>query len=409
MVTPPNAVDAQHDLETVDSTRGFGRALDIPVIQMTPKAANMMLKRGGQSLSTLIEGADSGDETAKRISNLMKLSIHTSLERAKLDTFNIGGVLPGQGDLADEWIIVGGHFDHIGYGYLGSRAPGVHAIHPGADDNASGTAAVLLLADRLKHWAESNDEDRRSILFLGFGGEEAGLHGSRHFVNNPSIDLANASAMINLDMVGRLRDNQLMLGGTGTATEFDDMLPGLVEPTGLTVVATRGGTGPSDHSSFFNGGLPVLFFFTGLHDDYHRPEDEGWTVDPEGGLRIVELAQEVIEAIATREDQLTFVDTQDSGPVRRTGAKVRLGIMPAYGADLETGVMAESVTKGTSAALGGVQAGDILLTWNGTELTGGRDLMTALKKHAPDDVVKLRVKRGDAIVPLTITLQGRPE
>jgi len=409
LVTPPDAVDGKHDLETVASTRGFGRALDMPVVQMTPEAANAMLRRGGKSFRSLIDKANRGEGATTRISDRVQLSLQTELERAKLETFNIGGVLPGTGELSDEWVIVGGHFDHLGYGYLGSRAPGVHAIHPGADDNASGTAAVLVLADRLHDWAQSHDDSRRNILFLGFGGEEAGLHGSRFFVNNPSIDLGTASAMVNLDMVGRLRDDRLMLGGTGTAEEFDELLPTHVEPSGLTVVASRGGTGPSDHASFFTGGVPVLFFFTGLHDDYHRPEDEGWTVDPEGGLRIIDLAQDVIVDIATRDDQLTFMGTQESGPVRRTGAKVRLGIMPAYGADLETGVQVESVTAGTSAALGGIQAGDVLLAWDDTELAGGRDLMAALRKHEAGDVVTIRVKRGDAIVPLTITLKGREE
>ena len=409
MVTPPNAVDGTHDLETVDSTGGFGRALDVPVVQMTPEAVNTLLRKGGKSLKSLINKANAGDGSTTKISGFVQLSLQTELARPKLDTFNIGGILPGEGDLSNEWVIVGGHFDHLGYGYLGSRSPGVHAIHPGADDNASGTAAVLVLADRLHEWAQTNDGDRRNILFLGFGGEEAGLHGSRFFVNNPSIDLGTASAMVNLDMVGRLRDDRVMLGGTGTAEEFDAILPTHVEPSGLTVVASRGGTGPSDHASFFNGGVPVLFFFTGLHDDYHRPEDEGWTVDPEGGLRIIDLAQDVIEDIATRDNQLTFMNTQDGGPVRRTGAKVRLGIMPAYGAELETGVLAESVTSGTSAAEGGIKAGDILLTWNDTELAGGRDLMAALRKHKAGDTVKIKVKRGSAILPLSVTLQGREE
>jgi Zn-dependent M28 family amino/carboxypeptidase len=311
--------------------------------------------------------------------------------------------------LADDWVIVGGHYDHIGYGYTGSRAPGVHAIHPGADDNASGTAAVLVLAERLHDWAHDHEGDRRSIMFMGFGGEEAGLHGSRFFVNNPSIDTDRVSAMINLDMVGRLRNDTVMLSGVGTAEEFDAMLPGHVEPTGLTVQASRGGTGPSDHSSFFNGGMPVLFFFTGLHDDYHRPEDKAWTVDPEGGLRIVELADAVIRDIAVRDKNLSFVETTAAGPVRRTGANVRLGIMPGYGADIETGVMVESVTPGTSAADAGLQADDILLVWGDTTLKGGRDLMAALRTHAAGDTVVLKINRKGTIKTVSVKLKGRSE
>ena len=407
LVTPPHAVDGAEGLETTRSSRGFGRAVDIPVVHMSPEAADAMLRQGGQSLAPLAVQADRGETTTREMSNLLKVTLDTSLERPTLDTHNIGGVLQGQGDLADDWVIVGGHYDHLGYGYVGSRAPGVHAIHPGADDNASGTAAVLVLAERLHAWADTHDGDRRSILFMGFSGEEAGLHGSRFFVDNPSIDTDRASVMVNLDMVGRLRDDTVMLSGTGTAEEFDTLLPPHVEPTGLTVEASRGGTGPSDHASFFAGGMPVLFFFTGLHDDYHRPEDEAWTVDPEGGLRIVELADSVIRDIATREQNLTFVSTDASGPIRRTGAKVRLGIMPAYGADLDTGVLVSSVTAGTSAAQAGLQSDDVLLTWDGTELKGGRDLMAALRKHAAGDKAKLTIRRNGVVKTVSVTLQGR--
>lgn len=409
LVTPPNAVDGAHTLESVSTTRGFGRTADVPIVHMTASAANAMFKQAGQTLNQLIQRANQGDLHTKELSSLLNVTLDTQLGRKELHTHNIAGILPGSGDLADDWVIVGGHYDHIGYGYTGSRAPGVHAIHPGADDNASGTAAVLVLAERLHHWAQDHEGDRRNIMFMGFSGEEAGLHGSRFFVNNPSIDTDRVSAMINLDMVGRLRNDTVMLSGVGTAEEFDAMLPDLVEPTGLTVQASRGGTGPSDHASFFNGGMPVLFFFTGLHDDYHRPEDQAWTVDPEGGLRIVELADAVIRDIAVRDANLTFVESTAAGPVRRTGARVRLGIMPSYGADIKTGVLVESVTAGTSAANGGVQAGDILLKWDDTTLTGGRDLMAALRTHAPGDTVKLKVNRGGTIKTLSVELKGRSE
>ncbi len=410
MVTPPHLAEGSHALESASTTRGYGRALPIPVVHMTAEAADTMLRQTGQPLARLVGQADRGEIRCKDLSSLLKVNLSTDLATRALHTCNIAGILPGAGDLADDWIVIGGHYDHIGHGYVGSRAPGVHAIHPGADDNASGTAAVLVLAERLHDWAEESEDDRRSIIFMGFGGEEAGLHGSRYFVNNPTIDTDRVSAMINLDMVGRLRNDTLMIGGTGTAEEFDDMLPGHVEPTGLTVQATRGGTGPSDHSSFFSGGMPVLFFFTGLHDDYHRPEDEAWTVDPEGGLRIVELADSVIKDIATRDENLTFVNTSASGPSpRRTGASVRLGVMPGYGADIETGVLVETVSDNTSAAEGGIKPGDILLAWDDTTLEGGRDLMDALRKHKPGDEVKIKINRDGTIKTLNVKLKARNE
>ena len=186
--------------------------------------------------------------------------------------------------------------------------------------------------------------------------------------------------MLNMDMMGRLRDNRLSISGTGTAEEFDEMLPRIVEPTGLVVSPNPGGRGPSDHSNFYDRDIPVLFFYTGDHDDYHTPRDHAWTMNPEGTARIIDLAGRIGEEMLTRPDMLTFKSSTGSGTARRTGAPVRLGIMPSYTSDLETGVLIDGVSDGTSAADAGLAEGDILLRWNDTEITDGSILMQELLK-----------------------------
>ena len=320
----------------------------------------------------------------------------------------MGGILPGQGDLKDEWVIIGGHYDHLGYGYTGSRTPNDARIHPGADDNASGIATMLILADRLSKATNGDLEPRRSAMFIGFGGEDAGLHGSAHFVKNAPIDLDQTSMMLNLDMMGRIRGRTVAVGGTGTAAEFDDMLPRLVEPTGLTVMATPSGLGPSDHSNFYRADVPVLFVFSGLHDDYHTPADVAWRVNPEGTTRIIDLCESILLDAMQRSDLLTFTESTANTPARRdTGASVRLGIMPSYTEASGKGVLIDGVTSGTSADDAGLQEGDLITRWDETDITGGRDLMTTLRRHAPGDTVVLKVVRDGTTIEVPVALKGR--
>jgi hypothetical protein len=213
--------------------------------------------------------------------------------------------------------------------------------------------------------------------------------------------------MLNLDMMGRLRQNTVSVSGTGTAEEFDEMLPRLVEPTGLVVSAYRGGTGPSDHTNFYNSDIPVLFFYTGDHDDYHTPRDHAWLVNPEGTARIIGLARSIANEMASRDEMLTFTKSTEGGGARRTGARVRLGIMPSYTANIDTGVLVDGVSDGTSAADAGIQRGDVILQWDDKELTDGSILMEALMSHQPGDKINLRILRGEETIDVEVTLKGR--
>ncbi|MEE2908090.1 MAG: M28 family peptidase, partial [Planctomycetota bacterium] len=251
-----------------------------------------------------------------------------------------------------------------------------------------------------------NENDRRSVLFIGFGAEEAGLHGSKYFIENPPLDLDAITCMINFDMMGRLSDNGLQVLGTGTAEEFDEMLPRHVADSPLAVYATPAGTGPSDHSTFYRKDIPVLFFFSGITEEYHTPEDDAWTVNPEGAVEIIDLATGMAEEIIVREEPLTFRTSENSGPRRRTGSRVRMGIMPGYDAELDKGVMIDGVSDNTAASEAGLKSGDIMIGWNDRSLEGPQQLMEFLREASPGDTVEVTILRKSVMKKIPVNRRG---
>lgn len=310
VVTPSGAGGADNGLMPLERST-IGSSLRIPVVQMTPKAINRVLykvDRRKRMLRELTDLANNGEATTIDMSGRSQVTLRTKIRRAARPTANIGGVLRGSGRLADEWLVIGAHYDHVGYGYTGARRNNKGQVHPGADDNASGTAALLVLADRLKRrYAADRRTDRRSILFIAFSAEEAGLVGSRHYVEHATVDPDDMFAMVNMDMVGRLRSGELSISGTGTAEEFNELLTPHVRASGLTVAFTPSGMGPSDHANFARAEVPVLFMFTGLHDAYHTPADQAHTVNPRGAVRVIDLADSIVEDLAKRKESLTFI------------------------------------------------------------------------------------------------------
>ncbi|MDG2055464.1 MAG: M28 family peptidase [Phycisphaerales bacterium] len=415
MINPPDARDGRRGLETLRRTSRFEPTLEVPAIQMTPEAANQLLQDidpEHRDLMTLRREADQGKIKTLNFDNNADVTFGADVVRAnRITTDNVAGVLPGHGDLADQWVVVGAHLDHVGYGYTGTSSNYEGQLHPGADDNASGSSALLVMTSRLARAYKNLPEDtpRRSVLMIWFGAEEAGLHGSDYFVKNPTMPVDNIQAMMNFDMVGRLRNNNLSLSGTGTAVEFDEILPPHYERSGLTVTTSPGGLGPSDHASFYRAGVPVLFPFTGLHDDYHTPTDRAFTINPEGAMQVVNFAEPLILELALMPEKLTMDEDaeEDSAPPSRTGAKVRLGIMPGYGDENGKGVRVEAVSKGTSADKGGVKKGDILVKWNDTDLEGPRVLAEVLRQHSPGDTVTLVIRRDGTLETLELKLEGR--
>ncbi|MEJ7758057.1 MAG: M28 family peptidase [Gemmatimonadaceae bacterium] len=323
-------------------------------------------------------------------------------------TQNVVGILRGTDpSLRNQYLVVGAHFDHLGRSSESSLDPGAtDAIRNGADDNASGTATVLELARLL-----AANPPRRSVIFIAFSGEELGLLGSRWFVENPPVPLSSITGMLNFDMVGRLRDDKLIVYGTATATELPELLrtANIGADAPLKVTGIGDGFGPSDHSSFYGKDIPVLHFFTDLHDDYHRATDDADKFNAGGTARVVDLAHRVTRAMADRPARLAFV--RSVGPPALTGnraaSQTYLGSIPDMAAGSTPGLRLTGVRAGSPADLGGLRAGDLIVDFGGSPV---KDLYTytdALYAHKPGDAVKIIVLRGSERVQLMITLGKR--
>lgn len=296
--------DADGDRLYNFESAGRGPSYGIPMLHITRETADAMLKSAGQPpIAELQKEIESRKRPCSRV--LKGVTVRGNVEIRRVDTpvRNVIGMIPGEGPNADEMIVVGAHYDH-----LGIRNKGLPEFNPkkdisnGADDNASGTAAVMMLAKAFSQGARPN----RSIVLMLFTGEEMGLLGSRDFARNPTIDLKKVVAMINLDMVGRLKNDKLEVGGMRTGDGFEDMVKRLSKPYGFKISDGGGGRGPSDHTSFYEKNIPVLFFFTGLHKEYHQPEDDVHLVNIEGGVRITQLVADCIDEIDARTERVAF-------------------------------------------------------------------------------------------------------
>ena len=441
LVSPPNcADDRSKKLETTEATARWTRTLDIPVFMMTPEAAQSLLQAHDPQKRDIMAWRTLADKEGGIVMlDDQPVTMEAKIDRSPRTTWNVAGVLPGSGALANEYIIIGAHYDHVGYGYTGgSRSDEYGIVHPGADDNASGTAGLLLLAQKLSaEYAAAaksgKPSDRRSILFIAFSAEEMGLIGSREFVKNSPIEAKQIYAMINLDMIGRLRNDKLELSGTGTGEGLADAIKPALDASGLKLSISPGGRGPSDHASFYAASIPVLHFFTGLHEQYHTPRDTVDTINFEGGVRVADTVAAVANILATRSEPMPFTSTdrprkkaddqndqqaaanphdQDQKPAAGpglTGVKVRFGIAPGNYADGEVGVLVGEVYPGTSAAEAGILAGDRLLRWNGKEIGDVEGWMTYLAEHKPGDVVDVGLKRKNEEITVKVTLKSRDQ
>lgn len=286
---------------------------------------------------------------------------------------------------ADKTIVLGAHFDHLGLGGSGSLHRGDSAIHNGADDNASGTAALLALAKILKH-----EELSSNVLFIAFSGEENGLWGSNYFVKNPTIDLASVNYMINMDMVGRLNEEKsLAVYGIGTSPSFPSILDP-INSDSLKIVTTESGVGPSDHTSFYLQDLPVLHFFTGQHEDYHKPSDDSDKINYEGLVKVVRYISRVIYQLDS-EPKLAFTKTKDSSDSPRF--TVSMGVVPDYMYDGK-GMRVDGVSEGKPAQAAGLQKGDIVVQLGDSTIYDMMSYMRALSAFQKGDSTKVVIERS---------------
>ena len=412
-ISPPGVDDPRAEtLPTARSTR-FGERANVPIVGATTDSVARLVQLAdheGRSLIELRRLADAGEIGVVDLSaGRVRLDVSITVDR--IETDNVAGVLAGRGDLADEWVVIGAHYDHLGMGQVGtSRAPKDvgKKIHLGADDNASGVAGVLQAAEELSdlYAALPPGTDARSILFLFFSAEEMGLLGSRDFVERSRLDPEDMTVMFNLDMIGRLRDNTLTVSGVGTAEEFEGLLPGYWDRFVFDVETSPGGLGPSDHASFYRGGVPVLAFFTGLHEDYHTPTDTPEKINADGGARIASLVAALAYDVAVKPGRLAYVETRSERrpSMPRTRSRVRLGFMPGSYDETERGALVGEILEGSPAEEAGLQKGDRIVRWNGEELANIFSYMEALGGHKPGDTVNLVVERDGLEVELTATL-----
>lgn len=408
-VSAPGAGDERADrLEDISLS---GRSLDIPIVMATREAVDAFVKASDpqhRSLMDLRKLADAGPAVVEMTG---AASVAVQIEKVPLLTDNVAGVLPGVGPLADEYVVIGSHYDHVGYGYFGSRegAAGRGKIHPGADDNASGSSGNLLLARRFRdaYAALPANQPRRSVLFLWFSAEESGLNGSQYYVNHPIVPLEKHDLMLNMDMIGRLRPDpehdgkgKLEVGGVGTAAGLDEWTRPYWEASGLSIKPTRIGASNSDHYSFQLKGVPNLFFFTGLHQEYHTSKDTIATINFEGAAQVADLVFRVGLDAALRPQEFRFQndarageeEKESTGPL--TGIKVKFGIMPGNYSDDEPGVLVGGLSGDEwPAAKAGLKAGDRMTKWNGEKITSVETWMGQLSKAKPGDVVEITYLR----------------
>jgi len=290
-------------------------------------------------------------------------------------------------------VVLGAHFDHLGYGEDGNSMlrTGEKLIHNGADDNASGTAALIELARILKASKSKNS----NYLFIAFSGEELGLYGSKFFTEHPTVDLATINYMINMDMVGRLNDStkSLAVGGFGTSPAWATVIKPNEKKLPFLIKIDSSGTGPSDHTSFYRKDIPVLFFFTGQHKDYHRPTDDAERINYDGELLIVNYINNLITSINKQNTRLAFLKTREA-QVSLAPFKVTLGIMPDYTFS-GSGVRADGVTEGRPASKAGLKAGDVIVKLGETVVTSMETYMQALNRLNKGDKTKIIYKRGE--------------
>ncbi len=371
----------------------------IPVIKISRDFANQILSKPGLSVDKLELSCQESSQTPVQLGQPILIKTHVTAEKAI--THNVIGIIRApKGPHSDEYIVLGGHYDHLGMGGpgTGSRVPDTTAVHYGADDNASGTAGIIELAG---YFAGKQDELTRSMIFVAFAAEEMGLLGSKYFVENSPVEIDQIKVMFNLDMIGRLKEGKsVSIGGTGTAAEFDSLLS-IVQSGDLKLSFSPEGSGPSDHASFYAKNVSVLFISTGAHLDYHTPGDSVGRLNVEGMNQVAQYVAELATSIASQ-DELTF---RVAGPIRssssRQSIKVTLGFMPDFTDSSNAGLLVDLPTPGKPADRAGIIRGDRIVGINGKKITNIQDYMLRMASLEYGQIVTVEVDRdGEKLILL---------
>ncbi len=393
----PTAAD---ELEKFGATAGPANA-GIDFVQIKSDLADKWLALSGKNLVGIETAIDKGlHPQSFALPASLEVDLNVDVQREVKTVHNVGAYMPGDGP---EYVIIGAHYDHLGLGEQFSLAPSLAGtVHPGADDNASGTAGVLELA----RWFSNEPKHHRGILFLTFAGEELGLLGSSYYANHPVLPLANDVAMINMDMIGRIRDRKIYVGGVGSGTGLSDLLKQLVPKYDFDAdLSARGGYGSSDHTSFTAKQIPVLFFFSGLHADYHKPSDTWDKIDAPDAVRLLNLIADVTDHLTDGATRPQFVRVPEPGPSRGVLAGSQAGAATSgYGPDfgsipdfteIPNGVRFADIRPGSPAAKAGLKAGDILVEFDGKPIQNLYDFTYALRAKKAGQEVLVKVLRAD--------------
>lgn len=390
--------------DTFDRLSGESWPVGIPVLRIKRNVADMILSGKGKTAAVLETEINTSQQSGGFSTGVI-VNAGSDVVVTKKSTRNVVMVLRGGDEESrDEYLVIGAHFDHLGMGGSSSRAGDTVAVHHGADDNASGVAGVIEIAEKFALAGKSN---RRSIIFAGFSGEESGLLGSKYFTENPPVELSKVNAMMNLDMVGRLSDSgSLQIGGVGTSPVLRDLVAALADTNTIELALSEEGSGPSDHSAFYGKDIPVLFFTTGAHLDYHTPSDTWDKLNYTGMVNVADYIFNVAQRLANDESRLVFTE---AGPrqesvrtMRRQG--VTLGIMPDFAGNIKNGLRADLVTPGKPAAIGGMKKGDIITAINGKTVSNIQDYMYRMGQLKPGETISVEVLRNGKKEVLLIQL-----
>ena len=396
--------DGEEDLLTRFGSVSGPENTGILLVQVKNQVADEWFKAAGKSLADVQGQIDHAMKPQSfAFPEQLHVSVNVDIETTRATVNNVLAYLPGK---SDEYVIIGAHYDHLGYGNADSLAPSqIGQIHPGADDNASGTAGVLELA---RLFAPMKGQLPRGILFASFAGEELGLLGSAHWAQNPTLPINKAVAMLNMDMIGRIKDGKIFIGGVGTGSTFKTELEQASAGSNFKIEYSPGGYSASDHTSFVTKRIPVLFFFSGLHSDYHKPSDTWDKIDSQSAARLVDVVGKTALELADAADRPTFVTVVEDKPLAGGGGGYGpyFGSIPDFG-QTENGVKFSDVKPGSPAAKAGLKGGDILVQFGDKPIKNLYDFTDALRRSKVGDVVDVTVIRDGQPVKASVKLEQR--